>query len=205
MTGPRLRLIRELREVLAPISQEGTQVKEIQSTGHGGHVSAIEFPQGLSRPEVFTPSTAILKGGYGVWEFTISPRVRRSLIDATLRIDTIRTHGMLHSPKQHATASVFVNDKLVDKIYLVRVHPHGEDFGVDSRRPFPILRYIEKTRDLQTVRIEVDPEVSWDIDRVSIEPVVLTREITPGAAMVVGAMISSILGGLVAYFFQYVN
>jgi hypothetical protein len=205
MTGHGLRLIREFREVLAPISQEGTQVKEIQSTGHGGHVSAIEFPKGLPRPEVFTPSTVILKGGYGVWELAIPSHVRRSLIDATLRIETIRTHGMLHSPKQHTSASVFVNDKLVDKIYLVRPHPHGEDFGVDSRRPFPILRYIDKTRDLQTVRIEVDPEVSWDIDRISIEPVVLTWEITPGAAMVVGAIISAILGGLVGYFLQYVK
>jgi len=124
------------------------------------------------------------------------------LVDATLRIETVRTHGMLHSPRQRTSASVFVNDQLVDKIYLVRPHPHGEDFGVDSRRPFPILRYIDRRRDLQTVRIEVDADVSWDIDRVSIEPVVLSREITPGAAMAIGALVSALLGGVVGYVIQ---
>ena len=177
-------------------------VKEIQSTGYNDHVSARQFTEGLPRPEEFTLSTVILSGGDAVWELP-TPRsiTRRScrLIDATLRIETVRTHGMLHSPTPGTSASGFVNDRLVDKIRLVKPHPHGEDFGVDSRRPFPILRYFDTGRDAQTIRIAVDPEASWDIDSVSIEPVVIRREITPGTSMIIGAAISAALGALVTY------
>ena len=67
MRWRRLGLVREFREVLAPITQEGTAVKQIRSVGHDGHVSAIEFGEGRPRPEEFTPSTVVLSGGYGVW------------------------------------------------------------------------------------------------------------------------------------------
>jgi hypothetical protein len=106
---------------------------------------------------------------------------------------------MLHSANRGRTASVYVNDQLVDKICLMRPHPHGEDFGVDSRRPFPIRRYFHADKDAQTVNISVDTEASWDIDSVSIETVVIRREITPGASMVIGAAISAALGVLVTY------
>jgi hypothetical protein len=198
-------LLREVREDLPPVSQGGTEAKAIRSTGHNGHVSAREFPEGLPRPDEFTLSTVILNDGDAVWELPTPSCIRgRScrLVDATLRIETVRTHGMLHSPVPGASAGVFVNDYLVDEISLVKPHPHGEDFGVDSRRPFPIFRYFDIERDVQTIRIEVDAEASWDIDSVSIEPVVIRREITPGASMIIGAAISAALGALVTYLAQ---
>ena len=101
---------------------------------------------------------------------------------------------MLHSPVQRSTASILVNEHLVDMIYLVKPHPHGEDYGVDSRRPLQIVRYIDKARDVQTIKIQVAENVSWDIDEISIEPIVSRYEVTPGAWMILGAGISAILG-----------
>jgi hypothetical protein len=192
-------LRREIREVAAPISKEGIEITAVRSEGCDGHISAKEFGEG-KRSEIFTPSTVIISSGYGVWNIEIPEDIRRSLVDMTLRIETIRTHGMLHTPLLNKSASIFVNDQLVDKIYLVKPHPHGADYGVDSRRPFPIFRYIDKDKSVQTIRVEVDKDVSWDIDRVTLEPIILRKDIKPEAAMVIGAIISAIIGGVVSFF-----
>jgi len=189
---------KEIREIVAPISEEGVK-GDIHSKGFGGHVLATEFSE-EERPEVFTPSTAIISGGYGVWRLEVPKGVRRYLIDMTLRIETVRTHGMLHSPHKGKSASIFVNNQLVDKIYLVRPHPHGEDYGVDSRRPFPIFRYIDKDKSIQAIKVNVDEDVSWDIDRVTLEPIILRKEWKPEATMIIGAIISAIIGAVVSFF-----
>ena len=189
----------EIREIAAPISKEGVEATEICSDGWGGSVSAKEF-ESTNRPEIFTPSTVILNNGYGVWELEIPAHVRRRLVDMTLKIETIRTHGMLHSPEERKKAArIIVNDQLVDRISLVKPHPHGEDYGVDSRRPFPIFRFIDKDIRIQKIRIEVDEKVLWDIDRVTLEPIVLRKEIKPEAAMIIGAIISALIGGMVSF------
>lgn len=191
-------LRREIREIVGPISKEGVEVRLVCSDGFDGHVSAKEFKEG-KRPDSFTPSAVIISGGYGEWDLEIPGDIMRSLIDVTLRIETIRTHGMLHSPLPKKSASILVNKRLVDKIHLVKRHPHGKDYGVDSRRPFPISRYIDRDRNTQTVRVEVDKGAFWDIDRVTLEPIVLREEIKPEAAMVVGAIISAIIGAVVGF------
>jgi hypothetical protein len=189
-----LGILRDCREVMAPICQEGVDFVDMRSEGYNGHTSAKEFVNDIERPEEFTPSTVILSNGHGIWELRIPRNIRRRIISANLRIDTVRTHGMLHSPVIRTTASIIVNEQLVDKIYLVKPHPHGEDFGVDSRRPFQIIRYIDKKKDIQRIRIEVGQNASWDIDSICIEPIILRYEITPGAWMILGAIISTIIG-----------
>lgn len=189
---------REIREVVAPITTEGIK-GVIHSKGFGGHVRATEFTDG-QRTEVFTPTTAILNSGYGVWNLKIPDDVRKYLIDMTLKIETIRTHGMLHSPIKGKSASIFINNQLVDRIELVKPHPHGEDFGADSRRPYPIFSYIDKNKSIQTVKIEVDDDVYWDIDRLTLEPIILRKEIKPEAAMIIGAIISAIIGAVPNFF-----
>lgn len=184
---------REIREIIAPISKEGIHVKEIRSKGD--RVLATEFPDN-KRPEEFTPSTVIVNGGYAVWELEISKDILRDLIDMSLKIETIRTHGMLHSAEKGKSASIFVNDQLIDKIYLVKPHPHGEDYGVESRRRYPIFRYIQRNRTLQTIRVETEENVYWDIDSVVLEPIVLRKEITPTYYMIFGALISAVIGVL---------
>jgi hypothetical protein len=196
MKMTQLGLVREFREVLPPASEEGAKAARRTGVGLDDHLTADDFAKGLPIPEQFGPSTLILSAGDAVWEFKISRSILCRLKDATLRIETVRTHGMLHSRMKGTTASIFVNDRLVDKIHLVKAHPHGEDFGIDSRRPFPIWRDLDAQRDAQTVRIQVDPEASWDIDRVSIDMIVTRREITPGAWMIAGAALSVAMGAL---------
>lgn len=140
-------LCREIGEIVAPISKKGTEITAVRSEGFGGHVSAKEF-QESKRPEVFTPSTVIISGGYGAWNLEIPEDVRRSLVDMTLRIETIRTHGMLHTPFPNKSASIFVNDQLVDKIYLVPIRKYknngeivkgGEINMMDIGREYQII------------------------------------------------------------------
>ncbi len=189
---------REIREIAAPISKEGVHLNR------GENYATRDSPQGR-RPEIFTPSTTVIYGGWAEWKLEVPEYIRKDLIDMTLRIETVRTHGMLHSPIKHSpnngissSASIFVNGKLVDKLHLVKPHPHGEDYGVDSRRPFPIFRYIDRNENIQTVKIEMDKNVFWDIDRVTFEPIILRKEWKPVATMIMGAIISAIIGGIVS-------
>lgn len=193
----------DIREIVAPISKEGIEVKQshsegFDSEGFDGHVSARDFHDN-KRPEVFTPSTIIISSGYAVWELEVPKDVRKRLVDMTLKIETVRTHGMLHSPCKGQSASIFFNNGLVDKIYLVKPHPHGEDYGVDSRRPFPIFRYIDRDKCIQSIIIEVDKDVYWDIDRVTLEPIILRKKYRSEIAMIIGAIISAIIGGIVSF------
>lgn len=187
-----------IREIVAPISKEGIEVKEFHSEGFDGDVSAIDF-HGNKRPEVFTPSTIIISSGYAVWELEVPKNIRKRLVDITLKIETVRTHGMLHSPCKGQSASISFNNRLVDQIYLVKPHPHGEDYGVDSRRPFPIFRYIDRNKYIQSIKVEVDKDVYWDIDRVTLEPIILRKEYRSEIAMIIGAIISAIIGGIVSF------
>lgn len=192
-------LYRKIREIAAPISKEGIDVKDVYSDGCDGHVLATEFQLG-KRPEIFTPTTIIISDGYGVWGLELTKDIRKDLIDMTLTIDTVRTHGVLHTPEKGKSASVFVNDHLVDKMFLVKAHPHGEYYGVDSRRPFPVYRFIDRDKNLQTIRVVTAKDVFWDIDRVTLQPLLLRKEIRPEIAMITGAIISAIIGGIVSFF-----
>lgn len=183
---------REIREMPAPITAEGIHLD------NGKNYSSCDSPKGW-QPEIFTPSTIVITGGWAEWKLKVTEHIRRDLIDMTLKIETIRTHGMLHTATLNKSASIFVNDQLVDKIYLVKPHPHGEDYGVDSRRPFPIFRYINRDEDIQRIKVTVDNDVSWDIDRVTLEPILLRKEWKPEATMIVGAIISAIIGGIVSF------
>src|SRR5438105_3283959 len=88
------RFCRQYREITV-FTREGTDIKEGRN-----YETARSFSEG-ARPEHFTPSTVILKGGgYGVWEIAVPNEIRGHLVDATLRIETVRTHGMLHSPEE---------------------------------------------------------------------------------------------------------
>lgn len=194
-------LYREIREVVAPISKEGI---ELNLSSSRGYTRATRFKK--KRPEEYTPSTIIIhgkdvRGGYAKWELEIPKYVRDRLIDMTLRIETVRTHGMLHCPPdKKRSAEILVNGELLDRIYLVARLPHGKDFSVDSRRPIPVFRYIRRDRSRQTIKLWLEEDVFWDVDRVSLEPVIKRKEIKPEAAMIIGAIITALIGAFVGFY-----
>lgn len=184
----------------APVSKLGVQCTEVVSRGTEGGVRATDFPPDQI-PSVYAPSTVVLNSGYAVWELEVPRGVLRTLIDMTLVVDTIRTHGMLHTHPfnrdvERRYAWIIVNGKVVDEISLVKPHPHGEDYGVDSRRPFQVFQYIDRHKATQEIRIKVGESVLWDIDSVTLQPTTLRREITPGAAMIIGAFLGATLSFL---------
>jgi hypothetical protein len=192
-------LYRKIREVVAPISKEGIDKKDVRSEGCNGHVLATEF-EDAKRPENFTPTTIIISGGYCVWELELPKDVRKELVDMTLTIETVRTHGLLHTKEKGKSASILVNDHPVDKMLLVKEHPYGEHYGVDSRRPLPVYRFIDREKNLQTIRVETEEGVSWDIDWVTLKPIIERKELRPEIAMTTGAIISASIGGIVSFF-----
>lgn len=195
-------ITREIREVASAVSAEGIDVKRIESKEYSGGVKATDFEVG-QRPQVFTPSTIILNSGYGVWELDVPREVLSQLVDMTLKVETIRTHGMLHTPPfdrsiERRYARILVNGDLVDEISLVKPHPHGSDYGVDSRRPFQVFRYINRKDSVQEIRLEVDNKVLWDIDGITLEPIIVKTEITPRAAIVIGVVGGAVLSLLLS-------
>jgi len=47
--------------------------------------------------------------------------------------------------------------------------------------------------------VHTEKHVSWDIDRVTLGPIVLTKAIRPEIAMITGAIISAIIGAIVSF------
>ena len=197
-------LYREIREVVAPVSKEGIKLNRCYSLGY---TSAEDFEE-ADRPEEYTPSTVIIHGvicgveydGWAEWELDVPKHIRKRLIDMILKVDTIRTHGVLHSPDKGKSAEIWVNGRLLDRIYLASKLPHGDDYGVDSRRPVPIFRYIDEENDTQTIKLWVEKGVFWDVDRVSLEPVIKRKELRPEAAMIIGAIITAFIGAIVGLY-----
>jgi hypothetical protein len=190
-------LFREVREVAAPISKEAVLPDRWKDCVHARE------SKGIKNSKEYPLSTVIIHGendAYAEWDLEIPKYVRKRLIDVTLKIETVRTHGLLHTHVRGRSAKISVNGGLLDHIYLVRRHPHGEDFGVDSRRPISVVDYIDKANSKQTIRIWVGKGVSWDVDRVILEPIILRREIRTEAAMIIGAIISALIGALVGFY-----
>jgi hypothetical protein len=195
-------LFKETRVMETPIFKEGINYKEIKSKGFNGHFSAKDF---VDKPRLkeFTPTTVIVREGYAEWDLEIPRDILKNLIDTTLKIETIRTHGMLHASTKGRKASIYVNDNLVDEISLDRRHPHGKDYGVDSRRPIPILSFIDKNIERQIIKVQTDKDTSWDIDRITIEPITKVRELKPFIFMIIGAIVSGIIGVIISIIVSY--
>lgn len=144
------------------------------------------------------------------WQFDISKLVRQKLISADLRIVTFRTTGGIHTGSNYKPNShdfyqgrLFLNNSLVDNIDLVKQMPYGHDFGFNRLDPYPILNIIEQMkndgRNCLQVKIEVDENVSWDIDEIRIESIICEkRDLHNWVWLVIGAIISTLLGGFAA-------
>lgn len=187
-------LFREIREITAPISKEGIEAKELKSKENNKYSTAAESS---ADKRDTSSSTVIISGGYAVWELDVDLSVLETLVDMTLRIETIRTHGMLHSKIENKTGSIFLNGFLVDKIQLAKPHLNG--YGVNSRRPYPVLRYINREQSTQVIKIETEDDVLWDIDQVILEPIIQRKEIKPESALVIGTILSWLVGILGAF------
>jgi len=133
-----------------------------------------------------------------------------SLQSANLKITTFRTHGGLHIPPNEATrppdkykqGNLYINDHLVDNIDLVKETPHGTDFGFNKLEPYPIVNWIEKSKrennGILKIKLEVDQNVLWDVDEISIEDIIYeSKELKQWVWMVCGALLSVIVGSFV--------
>lgn len=153
-----------------------------------------------------------------IWKFDISQLVKQRLVSADLRIVTFRTTGGIHTGSQYKPNShefyrgrVYVNDHMVDNIDLIKQMPYGCDFGFNRIDPYPILNIIETikkdkkkkpmSKNILQVKISIDENVSWDIDKIRIESIICEKiDLHNWVWMVIGAVISTLLGGFAARF-----
>ena len=151
------------------------------------------------------------KGGSLEINFDVSS-LPDSLISADLKITTFRTHGGIHAPQEEAEyfhkkngdyikGRLYINNKQVDNIDLVKEMPHGKDFGFNRLEPYPIVKWIKEVKRISRklkIKLDTDPDVLWDVDEVSIENIVNeTKRIKPVIIMIIGAVIG-IIGSAIA-------
>ena len=97
-----LRVLFDTKNELAnAFSLDGMNASLAESRGFSGGVLANKFDE-QHRPVVFGPTTIIINSGFAEWEIPVERSVLKRLADMTLRIDTVRTHGMLHSPRKNS-------------------------------------------------------------------------------------------------------
>jgi hypothetical protein len=143
------------------------------------------------------------------WNFDVSQLLKKNLVAAHLKITTFRTTGGLHINPVDMLANgpnkqgrLFLNDKMVDNIDLIKAMPCGTDYGFNRLDAYPILSFIrqmkKKGETVLKVKLEVDKKVCWDIDEISLESLTYkTTELNKWVWMFIGAILSSGLGVIV--------
>jgi hypothetical protein len=185
--------LKESRQIEAPLTITGNK-GEITGVGYKEGKTIFDFKDSKNPPEEFTNTVAIITNGHGIWNIEIPKKILKNLIELRLKIDTIRNHATLHSIHKDRGAKIIINDKLVDNIILKKINPFGDDYGIDSRRELPILSYIDKNKNTQTIKITTDEEVSWDVDQIILYPIIKVTALREWVYMVLGAVISSLFG-----------
>jgi len=189
---------------------------------HGDFITLSKLKSDDERRQWFASNDTIIlgvninpnlegNGGSAKWEFDIS-QLPKNLVSAHLKIITFRTHGGLHTPAKIAEEAinkgcpkkgcVFINDEPVDNIHLMKQMPYGKDYGFNRIDPYPITNWIKKCqkdgKHSFTVTLQVDPQVYWDIDEVSIESLVHEQpSVRQWVWMFTGALLGALLGAII--------
>lgn len=105
--------------------------------------------------------------------------------------------------------NLFINDKRVDNIDIVSKMPTGRYYGFNKVGPYPVIPFIidsQKRKKSLVVTINVDPGVYWDIDEVRLDSLVIeSYDLRQIWWIVLGALISYILGDLLHITFKYLS
>ena len=147
------------------------------------------------------------------WQVALEP----SLIDACeagrLVICCERTHGGLHTRRKGALASVLINGHNRDLVALKDVPAGHTDFfhrppnspqlphvwplsGCATVYSWPVDGRHLVTSGLQEVRVEVEKDVSWDIDYVCIVVSRRTRQLRDACKQVIYILLGVVLGAV---------
>jgi len=137
----------------------------------------------------------------GEWTFKIDKKILKNLKSIELKIKSIRAHAGLHIPAMYAQqgfdgeGSVYINNEPIDAhIVLERKMPHGKDLGMHEVGPYPIMNWIDKNREKYIIRLEVNDYTLWDIDEISLEPIVERWRAKTMWTLIAGAILSGIIG-----------
>jgi len=174
---------------------------------------------GVNR-EHFDPARG--KGGSAIWEFDVSKLPRKSgekITNIQLKVIAFRIHAGLHTPskswqdskakgeRKWGRVSLAVGQhgfEMLDDIILETRMEHGENIGFNQTRSFPeIQEWILKARQegdgKLRVKLAVNSQVTRDVDQVRLESIVVeTKQVRQWVWMVLGALLSSVIG-TVAY------
>lgn len=110
-------------------------------------------------------------GGSATYYFQIPQSVLNDAEKVLLKISCKRIEGRLHSLVPDKYARIFVNSKLVSEIrFPIGMELEGFHCSDGKQpRPIDIIEQLVKNEIQQKVKLEVDPEVMWDVDEVRLE------------------------------------
>ncbi len=119
------------------------------------------------------------------WRIPVKPHFLRDYVRGFVAIGSLRFYGGLHSRQYDSKAAVSINGKPLDRI-LLRIKPegHSDYFCQFPKPPFwpnippfgecstlyawPLIRESLVESDCQSVEVEIDGYVNWDIDYVGL-------------------------------------
>lgn len=146
------------------------------------------------------------------WTLPIDKSQIATATEAALVVCCERVHGGLHSPRQGATAYVFVNGQQVDLIPLLAIPDGYTDYHHREAHPeystispirncntvyrFSIAVPTLKTQSSVMVRLQLDAQARWDIDYIALIVNYTKRRLRPWVHSVIGAVAGFVAGQL---------
>jgi hypothetical protein len=160
-----------------------------------GIASTLQNPNGCSQGWFSGGTTIILGSGElkegtkrnrktsGVWRIKTEPDCMEKYRMGYLVIGCLRFFGGLHSAKRGSQVEIQFNGKYIDSFSLLVIPPEHSDYFHRIPKPnlpdiwpisacqtvyaWPIQKALVAADGIQTVTIEIDKDVSWDVDYVA--------------------------------------
>jgi hypothetical protein len=150
-----------------------------------------------------------------IWEMALDPELVARTRSGYLVIACERVFGGLHTQERGAIARVYLNDESRDVIGLKSVRPGHSDYfhrvavtpEIRSIWPistcqtvywWPIHKHHLVSSGHQIVRVEIDGNVAWDIDYVTLVLEVTSRTFRLSGKELLYILIAALLGALIA-------
>ena len=149
------------------------------------------------------------------WHIPVEPAIAQAAAYAWLLVACRRTHGGLHTQVRGRVAKISVNGRLHDTIGLMHVPDGHTDYfhrlsqppqlpnllpvtGCPTVYSWALEKSMVRPSGSQKIRLEVDPDVSWDIDYVALAFSVPRQErhLRAGVKQVLYILLSAILGAV---------
>ncbi len=83
--------------------------------------------------------------------------------------------------------------------------PNGKELGMHSLGPYPIINWINEDVEEYKIQLSVDENELWEIDEISLKPIVVRWRLKTSMGLIFGAVISAIFGLALFLFWEFMS